>query len=318
LAAPGGKRPLIVFATSLFGLPVDIAPLAGAACEFSTDLRRLSEAAAVVFHVPDLDDVPRLKKYRGQLWAGWCMESAQNVPLLADPRFEALFDLRMTYERRSDVWAPYLPYERDFEAALATPVPPKTAAAPVCMFQTSDFNKNGRNEYAAELMRSLPVHSYGRHLHNRDIEGPDDGRETKMRLFGSYRFCIAFENSVCEDYVTEKFFDPLLAGSVPVYLGAPNIDAFAPGDHAFINTADFAGPRELAAYLLDLCKNEAVYQRYFAWRQRGLSRAFQQLLAQRGSEPFLKLADLVATRQRDWRPLSMLQRMQARTLHLYP
>jgi hypothetical protein len=34
-------------------------------------------------------------------------------------------------------------------------------------------------------------------------------------------------------YVTEKFFDPLIAGSVSVYLGVPDVDKLAPGLHAY-------------------------------------------------------------------------------------
>jgi hypothetical protein len=49
--------------------------------------------------------------------------------------------------------------------------------------------------------------------------------------------------------VTENFFKPLVAGSVPVYLGAPNIRELATAEHCFIDTADFEGPAELPAYL---------------------------------------------------------------------
>ena len=38
------------------------------------------------------------------------------------------------------------------------------------------------------------------------------------------KFVLAFENSVCNDYVTEKIYDVFAAGVVPIYLGAPNID----------------------------------------------------------------------------------------------
>jgi Glycosyltransferase family 10 (fucosyltransferase) C-term len=78
---------------------------------------------------------------------------------------------------------------------------------------------------------------------------PDRGTATKLATIARYKFTLAFENSICRDYVTEKFFKPLVAGSVPVYLGAPNIRELATAEHCFIDTADFEGPAELPAYL---------------------------------------------------------------------
>uniref|UniRef100_A0A7N0T1S7 Fucosyltransferase n=1 Tax=Kalanchoe fedtschenkoi TaxID=63787 RepID=A0A7N0T1S7_KALFE len=45
------------------------------------------------------------------------------------------------------------------------------------------------------------------------------------------KFSLAFENSVEEDYVTEKFFQSLIAGSIRMFFGAPNIQevTLAPG-----------------------------------------------------------------------------------------
>lgn len=44
--------------------------------------------------------------------------------------------------------------------------------------------------------------------------------------------------------MTEKFFNPLLAGTVPVYLGAPNIREFAPGENCFLDICTFDSPEE--------------------------------------------------------------------------
>lgn len=80
------------------------------------------------------------------------------------------------------------------------------------------------------------------------------GRNSKLNLYRKYKFVIAFENAIEEDYVTEKFYDPLLAGSVPVYLGAPNIRNFQPGEHYFVDVNVFDSPKELAGFLKDLSR----------------------------------------------------------------
>lgn len=38
-----------------------------------------------------------------------------------------------------------------------------------------------------------------------------------------YKFIISYENGICEDYITEKFWRPLIAGSIPIYYGSPSI-----------------------------------------------------------------------------------------------
>jgi hypothetical protein len=41
----------------------------------------------------------------------------------------------------------------------------------------------------------------------------------KQKVIGKFLFNLAFENSLESGYVTEKPFDALMAGTVPVYLG---------------------------------------------------------------------------------------------------
>ena len=83
-----------------------------------------------------------------------------------------------------------------------------------------------------------------------------------------YKFVLAFENAVQSDYVTEKFYIPLMAGSVPVYLGAPNIQRFAPDPASYIDVAAFPSPHALAQHLLHLHAHPAEYARLHAWRDR--------------------------------------------------
>lgn len=48
--------------------------------------------------------------------------------------------------------------------------------------------------------------------------------EEFYKFISRYKFVIAYENSVCSDYLTEKIWRPLTLGVVPVYFGAPNIE----------------------------------------------------------------------------------------------
>jgi hypothetical protein len=41
----------------------------------------------------------------------------------------------------------------------------------------------------------------------------------QVRLLQGYKFAIVTENTNAFDYVTEKLFQALLAGTVPVYMG---------------------------------------------------------------------------------------------------
>jgi hypothetical protein len=221
----------------------------------------------------------------------WSLESEAHYPQLCDPHFMSQFDLTMTYHQHADVVASYFIYfgsTDNLKQALLEPPKPKTKENLVNLFVSSPYDKSGRREYATELMQFLNIHSYGKFLNNRHIQG-DLWRPTKLNLIADYKFTLAFENASTPDYVSEKFFDPLVAGSVPVYLGAPNVDDFAPGDHCFINTADFDSPQALAEYLLALNEDDAAYEAYFAWKQKPLRPRFLKMLKEQQEEPFVRL-----------------------------
>jgi hypothetical protein len=255
------EKQIILFFNDFFGTPIDTARLGNAGpCSFTTDRRLIGKAAAVVFHIPTLRRLGWIRKRRGQLWVAWSMESEVNYP--SHPAVMRRFDLVMSYRRSADIWCPYIPKRWEFEAALARPVPRKDGL--IAMFQSASLDRSGRNDFARELMAHMDVHSYGRFLNNRVLPEGDNGLATKLAVASRYKFCIGFENSIADDYVTEKFFDPLLAGSVPVYRGADNAGDFAPGENAFIDARRFAGAAELAEYLGHLDRDDDAYRAFFA------------------------------------------------------
>jgi hypothetical protein len=178
---------------------------------------------------------------------------------------------------------------------LLEPPKPKTAPAEAAFFASNPNALSGRSEYVRELMRYVNVDCYGRVLRNRELPR-DEGPPSKLETIARYRFDLAFENSISPDYVTEKFFDPLMAGSVPVYRGALNIEEFAPGDHCYINTADFHGPQKLADYLRHLSKNPVEYEAYFAWKERPLRESFLRKIEIAERDPLRRLCDHMLAR----------------------
>ena len=261
--------------------------LAALGWQLVCDRRAAVEADAIAFHLPtlDLESLPSGRR-PGQRWVAWSHESEVNYPIMDDAAFMAQFDLTMTHQRRADVWVPYLPRPHHMFA----PPLPKTEAAPVVYISSNPRDRSGRDDYVRELMRHVAVDSYGRQLNNRTIAGLDEGRRTKLLTIARYRFTLAFENSIAPDYVTEKFYDPLIAGSVPIVLGAPNIREFAPAPGSYLDVADFDGPAALAQRIRELCADEAAYASMLAWKTRGFSPAFGELLAANRGDPFLKLA----------------------------
>ena len=96
---------------------------------------------------------------------------------------------------------------------------------------------------------------------------PTGGQVAVMR---DYRFCIAMENSISEDYVTEKVYAALDAGCLPIYYGAPNGLDFVPVPEAVIDYRALGGtPEALMAEIVRLNGDEAAYEAKMAWRKTG-------------------------------------------------
>nr|VFJ57197.1 MAG: Fucosyltransferase, N-terminal [Candidatus Kentron sp. DK] len=250
----------------------------------STDMNDISRAVAVVFNLPACSgDTLRLLASKGrappnQLWVAFSIESEGNYPVLKmfdySEVYRNIFSLWMTYRLDCDVPVTYL--RLDAFGLLKRPVRPKPKGNLVCALVSSSstrYNKNGRLEYIRELLNHIPVHSYGNYLNNRKI--PDDrGVLSKMEIISRYKFTLAFENSNCRDYVTEKFFQPLVAGSVPVVMGAPNVEEFSPAEHCYIDVSNFGSPKELADYLKWLDQDDEAYSAYLDWKEKPLRASF--------------------------------------------
>jgi len=91
----------------------------------------------------------------------------------------------------------------------------------------------------------------------------------KQHAISKYLFYLAFENNIEPGYVTEKIFDALIAGTVPIYLGASeDCKKMLPHPKAAIFLADFNdNVDQLVDYLKILSKNETAYEEHRSWRR---------------------------------------------------
>ena len=70
-----------------------------------------------------------------------------------------------------------------------------------------------------------------------------------LNLLGDkYKFYLSFENAMCKDYITEKFFMVLNQNVIPVVFTGANMSAVAP-PHSYINVADFPTIQDLVDHL---------------------------------------------------------------------
>ncbi len=76
--------------------------------------------------------------------------------------------------------------------------------------------------------------------------------ECKKETLEKYKFTICYENARdIPGYITEKIFDCLFAGCIPIYWGANNIGDYIPKG-CFIDKRDFESYEELYAFMRDM------------------------------------------------------------------
>jgi len=78
----------------------------------------------------------------------------------------------------------------------------------------------------------------------------------KLKTLTGYKFTLCFENTIFPGYITEKLFDCLLAGTIPIYLGAPDIGDYVPKD-ILVDFRDFRDYPSLEEFLRKMSAEKA-------------------------------------------------------------
>jgi len=133
-----------------------------------------------------------------------------------------------------------------------------------CVFLAGydDRSVRQRRDFLQALGRYRKVDSFGKALNSTGIKA-DDGYHAKIALLSNYKFHVAFENKQRPGWCTEKLYDALAAGTVPIYWGDPRVEEYF-NPQAFIQARNFRTWEALAEYVAYLDQNEDLYRKYLS------------------------------------------------------
>ena len=176
------------------------------------------------------------------------------------------YDIEFSYRKTSDVFTPYFKFPK-FNLLKTVPKWNERYSAVVFVAINCRSSNSNREKFVKLLQKYVQVDSVSKCLHNKDWP-QDIPRSDKIGLLERYKVYIAAENSIEKDYVTEKVYDGLVAGAVPIYLGAPNVEEYIPSNSTIIVPTNFTENdiSILATVVKKIFTDEAEYERWISFK----------------------------------------------------
>ncbi|XP_042855623.1 glycoprotein 3-alpha-L-fucosyltransferase A-like isoform X2 [Penaeus japonicus] len=243
-------------------------------CEITYEDAAASTADAILIHLHRTKGPHSFpnRTRASQRWIWLSDESPYHTFLIAKDKdishYNGYFNWSMTYRMDSDIPVPYgrtiklSEGERPKDAVDYFSAKPKTVA----IMGSNCGGRNNRWKYVKELQKYLKVDAYGK---CGTLKCP--GHFTKdCASLNDYKFYLSFENSDCQEYITEKaWWNALGKGAVPVVMGGPvaTYKKMLP-PNSFLHVDDFDSPEDLARHLLALATDPKAYNRLHAWRSQ--------------------------------------------------
>ncbi|KAH3858323.1 4-galactosyl-N-acetylglucosaminide 3-alpha-L-fucosyltransferase FUT6-like [Dreissena polymorpha] len=244
-------------------------------CHTTTDMKRLDTAAAVIFTLTSgLGTQPPLtpdKRKPDQAWVFFTLEAPSYYGGLGQPYFApgwtSTMNWSMTYMRDADIFFPYGTLERRTDAYSRNYSAIYEQKTKVAAWFVSNCRTPGRREdYVQELKNAgLEIDIYGG-CSQQGLHLPRFRADDINKTLSQYFFYFSFENSICEDYVTEKLFANYNYDVIQVVRGGADYKKLLPAN-SYIHSADFDSPAKLAEYLKELAGNKTKYIEMLAKKQ---------------------------------------------------
>lgn len=178
-------------------------------CKLTYNHSHFNDADAVFFHLHLLKEPPTnlIRKNFLQRWVWLSDESPFNTFMVSKDKnienYNNLFNWSMTYRAESDVPVPYgrtVPFpETQFLTPSNLDIFSKKNKS-IAIMGSNCGGRNNRWSYVAKLQKYVNIDTYG---HCGKYKCP--GHFSKdCSILNDYKFYLAFENSNCKEYITEK------------------------------------------------------------------------------------------------------------------
>ncbi|XP_076170595.1 alpha-(1,3)-fucosyltransferase fut-5 [Ptiloglossa arizonensis] len=249
-------------------------------CILTYRSKDLDAADAVVFHLhltKSTSELPTRHRW-DQRWIFLTDESPMHTFLYGNQevwKYNDLFNWSMTYRTDSDVPVPYgRVISRSFVNSQDENFPKssiqKLKTKLVAVMGSNCAGTNGRWNYINKLKSILgkDLDIYGKCLNGNRTACPGHFDKDCLAL-NTYKFYLAFENSNCKEYITEKvFWNGYHKMTIPIIMGASKKDCeqLLP-PYSFLHVSDFANPAALANYIQYLNRHDDKYLEYHEWRR---------------------------------------------------
>ncbi|XP_015781404.1 alpha-(1,3)-fucosyltransferase C-like [Tetranychus urticae] len=232
-------------------------------CRFTSNRSILENADGLIFHARDINisDLPNKRKPE-QRWIFLNHESPAHTSFSSLSSLDGLINWTATYRLDSDFQLS--PLFVPVPTVLPKPFINHQRPGIVSWLVSNCHTPSNREAYVEELSKYIPVDIYGACGNHTCL--PKMSQDCYKTLADKYYFYLSFENSICSDYVTEKFFFIMNYPIVPIVFGGADYKKIAPSN-SFIDALSYESPRSLAEYLKHLLENPDDYNSYFNWKR---------------------------------------------------
>jgi hypothetical protein len=163
-------------------------------------------------------------------------------------------------------------YLSNFNHDLTEPSIDKTRES-VAVSYISNCNTNVESERFLVLKQlrdnGISIDEFGRcnPTLKEPIELSDlDRRSRRIENIRRYKFYLAFENSLKKGFISERYWEALMSGTIPVYLGPPDIKNYEPALGSILYINDFNTTKDLANEIIRISSDSDIYDKMVEWK----------------------------------------------------